>query len=1624
MRTLRNSPFGSKEEPETLNNLNRKAGAGAKLLLRVPPSALPTDSSCAKNILSSSKCSTKSNISPVEESLVFVTLPSVESPKSVVTDNETHEIDDFVQYLKSTSHHINHVATVDESDKDYNLPFLCLHSPDGTPIRALVDSGASISLLAHHTASKLGLQILGSTDLSISGFNSTITLKSNAYKLPLSTNDSHNPISIQIAGTPAMPKTPFLNPKLSKQDKEFMVNIGIPTSEFQCNQKQHKCPIDMILGSDIISWFQSLPTTTRHILPSGRLMENTPFGYLIHPTPKLNLLFKAIDTIGTHSTDDPEDAQTVMSIVKKAESDESIERLIAEVAQMWNIENLGATPPRIDDSIKKETQDLLDEFRKSARFNEKGEFEVALPMNGNETRLADNYEIAVKRLSNLIVTLGKGKNLLKQYDDIIQEQLDKGILDKVTPEMDAEAIAKGYLVYYIPHRVVVKLSSLTTKLRIVYDASSHKKDELSLNQCVHPGPPMLQSIFGILIRARLFKYIVIADIEKAFHQVQMQPKFRDLTRFLWLKDISKPPTLDNMETLHFRKIPFGLTSSPFLLAATIVYFLSRNPHKLNEMTKDNLYVDNCLYHTNDKTEIPELITSAKEIFNLMKMNLREFIVNDSDEMQNIPSADRASALEIKVLGYAWDSVTDNWQVLMSQPTEDHPTKLNVASRLAETFDPLGLTIPILVPQKRLMQKCWQDGMKWKDKIPHKLLVDWEKVREVLQDKTMTVPRQLTTRYDYDSVRLMVFSDASQDMMAAAIYAHYTYKNAPPVVTLLTAKNKIKSAKNENWTIPKLELFAIEIGTNLAVTTVHEIRIPLTEVCFFTDSSCAWFWIKTRKSTRQWVSNRVEAIHANSDILSKPGVEVNFRHCPTKENPADIATRGMSTSELKNCSLWFNGPEFLKLDRELWPNLLEREVSDQSIAENQDIALGEVLPAKKKPTQKVQKSFETILAVLANGPYVSFIQFDRTHSMQKLVSMTHTLLKFIIDSKPKHQWNSYILSEFSQVDPTINPVRRRQLARLLLIQEHLKECESQGLKFPADLNAFLDEDGILRGRRSIKSSVLPIESHEPILIHPKHKLADLIIRETHEINGHLPERYTIAALRTKYWIPTNMAIAARIVSSCVPCKKVIGYPFPYPDSKLLPEKRTEPSIPFAHSGLDYMGPLTYTKDDGSHGKAYILVYTCLVTRGARLEVVPDGTTERYIESLGIIFSRSGFPRSLYSDNARTFQLGEKIINDDVICDEASESLTSYLASHQIDFTYITPLAPWQGGVYERIVKLVKNQLQKVLGDRTLDFHSLRRVVAGAEAMVNSRPLIAHPKRLNDMVAVRPIDFLLPGAMIDVPVNAKKWDPTRSTTEQRTRDHLERFEEVLEELWKHWSLGYLLDLREVKHKNRKCASLRPKVGQVVLINTNLVRRQKWPLGLIIRICNPGVKGEIRSVIVKCRGKSYKRSVCQLIPLEVEAFGKEPSKEESCSNDMEPEDASHFPPPPSPAVLEIPLSRYAPDYFGIDQAKKSLTKLPHNSDLPIIGDLIEGEEEIDYDNESLGPEPDTVVDYVDPNSTVTPELPVGRIREYLPRKAKRPNVNYVHQVITDFLSSSGPPECCQFCLKDIELANLFAL
>ena len=114
----------------------------------------------------------------------------------------------------------------------------------------------------------------------------------------------------------------------------------------------------------------------------------------------------------------------------------------------------------------------------------------------------------------------------------------------------------------------------TTRVRIVYDGSSKRKNEVSLNETLYRGPPLTPLILDILLRFRMFSTVLIGDLEKAFLSILiLTPEQRDLLRFIWVNDITKDNP--NLVVFRFLRLIFGLNASPFILNGTIRHHLSK-----------------------------------------------------------------------------------------------------------------------------------------------------------------------------------------------------------------------------------------------------------------------------------------------------------------------------------------------------------------------------------------------------------------------------------------------------------------------------------------------------------------------------------------------------------------------------------------------------------------------------------------------------------------------------------------------------------------------------------------------------------------------------------------------------------------------------------------------------------------------------------------------------------------------------------------------------------------------------------------------------------------------------------------------------------------------------------------
>lgn len=140
---------------------------------------------------------------------------------------------------------------------------------------------------------------------------------------------------------------------------------------------------------------------------------------------------------------------------------------------------------------------------------------------------------------------------MREYEDLGHMQ--------VVPRL-AEYLGK----YYIPHQAVIKESSSTTKLRVVFDASCKTTNGTSLNDIMFIGPKLQQEITDILLRWRSYKIAFTADIEKMYRQIKIAEEDQDFHRILWRFDTKEPIREYKLKTVTYRT-----ASAPYLAIRTL-----------------------------------------------------------------------------------------------------------------------------------------------------------------------------------------------------------------------------------------------------------------------------------------------------------------------------------------------------------------------------------------------------------------------------------------------------------------------------------------------------------------------------------------------------------------------------------------------------------------------------------------------------------------------------------------------------------------------------------------------------------------------------------------------------------------------------------------------------------------------------------------------------------------------------------------------------------------------------------------------------------------------------------------------------------------------------------------------
>ena len=577
---------------------------------------------------------------------------------------------------------------------------------------------------------------------------------------------------------------------------------------------------------------------------------------------------------------------------------------------------------------------------------------------------------------------------------------------------------------------------------------------------------------------------------------------------------------------------------------------------------------------------------------------------------------------------------------------------------------------------------------------------------------------------------------------------------------------------------------------------------------------------------------------------KEDKSIQYHYISTKENPADIACRGKSTSELQGDSLWWHGPDWLVKPNTSWPEWNYKTSSAQK----------DVITTQTESEFKRTKVMYEAKLVAGEGttdidsPFS--IDINRYSSLTKLWWVTALVIRFIRKLRKQSDLTGPLeATEIINAENTWTTYIQKTIYRDVI--DSIQDNKRHNLV--SQLGLYLDKNGHIRCRGKLEHADICEGAKHPVLLPKDHRYTTLMIQMYRERAFHTGCSQTLSLLRHKFWIPQGRSAVRRVLERCVLCRRHEGGPYKMPLMPPIPTERVSASAPFTYTGVDYFGPL-FIRTKGESQKVWVCLYTCLVVRAVHLELMYDMSAYQFLLGFRRFIAQHGKPCKIISDNAAHFKLASDTIDKIWGRILTEEDTVSYSANQNIQWTFTVELAPWMGGYYERLVGIAKRSLRKAIGKLLLSSEQLLTILKEAEAIINSRPLVYVGEDINSNMTLTPAHFLTLNPKIGLPASIQDdfedadYSPVISSADSLLAKWKKGLK-YLRSFWQIWRNDYLLSLRErsqIKLKELRIQSpYAVNIGDVVLIKDNLPRGS-WRMGRIQELVNSR-DGHVRSAKV---------------------------------------------------------------------------------------------------------------------------------------------------------------------------------
>lgn len=1254
--------------------------------------------------------------------------------------------------------------------------------------RALLDCGSQSNFITESTVRRLGL-VQTRNRVPITGINNATSVTNYKVELEMSSMTTEYTSIMNCLVLPRITSNMPMN-DIDISTWEFPEDVVLADKEF------HKSgPIDILLGAE--TFFEIL-TPGRHECKGLPVLQNTKLGYIL--SGKIHNDYVKRYKKHCHAL-----------FVQTDSLNHLMERF-------WSIEEMN-TP-----ILTKEEKACEEHFQLCTRRLETGRYEVRLPLKDSCDKLGESYDNARTKFLALEQRLLKQPQFKQEYSAFLDEYVQMGHMTPVSEDEEKKKVPH----FYMPHHGIIKEASSTTRLRVVFNGSEKSSSGISLNDLLMTGPKIQDDLFDIVQRFRLHRIVMSADIAKMYRQIWVHPDDRGLQRILWRNRPTQPIT-----TYELNTVTYGTTSAPFLATRCLQQLIDdeavHHPEAA-KLAKEGFYVDDLLTGAD---ELETAISMQQELIYMLRkggFTLRKWSSNHPALLERLAHEDVEQNVlvnfgnerVIKALGLLWNPTTDKLMFCVQFKQDTEFTKRSVLRIIASIYDPLGLLSPITIQCKMFLQQLWLLKVNWDEPLPTEFREQWYRLQYNLPSiQSIQIDRLAIAKHKLKEIELHGFSDASEGAYGACLYFRSIDIMGNITTQLLCAKSRVAPLKR--LSLPRLELCAAMLLADLYLTSSRALKISVTKVRLWTDSMVVLAWLRSPATRwKTFVANRVNHIQESTNVDA-------WNHVKSKENPADLVSRGMDANLLRDSRLWWHGPDWLQQEDSTWPKCEETV-----------------------ETCNEEKPLRVISLLTQPSDEEMFTKFSTWTKLQRVSAYC---LRFIYNCCHKNSRYQGPLSPSELREATLLCVKHAQSDNFKREKTDLMERGRLSVKSSLlSLNPFLDGRQCLRVGGRLQNSELSFDQQHPLILPKGHHITTLIIKDMHYKNAHARGQLLLSLLRQQYWIPDGRNVVKKVLHNCLTCFRLNSTTA----SQLmgqLPQERVTPTRAFTNSGVDYAGPF-HIKQGGHRSKttvkSYIALFICLSTKAIHLELVPDLSTEAYIAALRRFIARRGICTNLYSDNGTNFVGAEKEIKKIIRETKFVESISNYANYHGIKFHFVPPGSPHMGGLWEAGVKSMKYHLRRVVGKATLTFVEFYTLLCQVEAILNSRPLCSLSNNPENLQVLTPGHFLIGTSLLSLP------DPNLLDVPSNRLSKWLCVQQMTQHLWRHWSHDYLHQLQQ---RNKwKTTQPNVKIGDLVLVKEDNLPPLVWKKAVISDI-HPGKDGLTRVVTLRTATGMFKRPITKI-------------------------------------------------------------------------------------------------------------------------------------------------------------------